>query len=198
MVTGTLAVWLIAALATQAGQSFWDVFPDDAPGSRLLLILLDVDGDGRKEIFLAPADTCGNGGCVWNVYSPTPVPNQVRYLGETAFSPGGYRFTASTHTLMDCWHMSAADCALGERRFQGGQMRNRHMGTCRTKDAGCRAQLARIAQWQKEEAPPVLSADVPESGNLRTLAWRQARGSTVVPATGVPDFNALVVAPTPK
>jgi hypothetical protein len=94
--------------------------------------------------------------------------------------------------------MSAADCALGEKRFQSGEMTQRPLGACRTEDAACQAELARIAQWQREEAPPVLSADVPKSGEPWKLAWQEARGSTVVPATGVPDFDALVVVPKLK
>jgi hypothetical protein len=195
--TRTLVIWLITALALQPAEPFWNHFLGvaDAGSGRLLLILLDADGDGRKEIFLAPSETCGNGGCAWYVYSPTPVPNQVRYLGEAGFSPGGYRFTRSTHTISACWHMSAADCALGEYRFQNGRMTRVSLGTCRSEDAGCQADLARTGRWQKEEAPPLLSADVPESGEMGKLAWHQARGSTASPATGMPDFNALVVAP---
>ena len=200
MFARTLVIWLIAAVALPTGEPFWDHFlrVADAGGGRLLLILLDVNGDGRKEIFLAPSETCGNGGCIWHVYSPTPGLNQVRYLGEAGFSPSGYRFTRSTHTLTDCWHMSAADCTLREDRFQSGEMTHLGLGTCRSADADCQAELARIARWQREEAPPLLSADVPESGELGKLEWHQTRGSTAIPATGAPDFNVLVVAPNPK
>ena len=55
MFARTLVIWLIAAVALPTGEPFWDHFlrVADAGGGRLLLILLDVNGDGRKEIFLS-------------------------------------------------------------------------------------------------------------------------------------------------
>jgi hypothetical protein len=48
----TLILGLFVVAVLQAGGSLWDHFQSvaDVSGGRLLLILLDVDGDGRSEI----------------------------------------------------------------------------------------------------------------------------------------------------
>jgi hypothetical protein len=191
---------LFAVVAVQTATPLWDHFLEvaDVYGGRLLLILLDADGDGRQEIFLAPSTTCGNGGCGWYVYSPTPVLNQVRYLGQAAFSPGAFRFTRSTHTIRSCWHMSAADCELGEYRFDRGTMSQRSLGTCRSTSAACELEFKQIAEWQRAERPLLLFADLPESSDLERLEWSQSGepiAGVKVPDFNVPDFNVLVLVP---
>jgi hypothetical protein len=190
----TFILALVSVAALQPAGPFWDHFENvaDVGSGRLLLILLDVDGDARKEIFLAPSGTCGNGGCAWYVYSPTGVPNQVRYLGEADFSSGSFRLDRPSHTLTSCWRMSAAECVLTEYRVQGGTMSHRKMGACRTEDAACAAELTRIARWQRTEAPPVWSAAVPESIDLRRLEWSQS-GMVTAGDNGVPPFNSLTI-----
>jgi len=94
--------WVTLCLAIAGGvgsstvrtQPFWEHVSQvsngpTSPGSQLLLLRLDVNADGRPEIFLALSEECGNGGCPWIVYSPTERPNRGRYLGAAAFSPGG-------------------------------------------------------------------------------------------------------------
>ncbi len=39
--------------------------------TQVLRIDLDLNGDGRPEVLLANSEKCGNGGCPWNIYSPT-------------------------------------------------------------------------------------------------------------------------------
>jgi len=186
---------VVSALQPSAGEMFWDHFvnvTDVGPGA-LLLILLDVDGDGRKEIFLAPTTTCGNGGCAWAVYSPSSTPNRVRYLGQAGFSPGGFRLTPGTHALTSCWHMSAADCELGEHRIENGRMSFRKLGTCRSADTSCDTELKRIAAWQAEHDVPVLSAEVNETIDLDSLKWLRRQAPGAATASDLPDFKNLVV-----
>jgi hypothetical protein len=200
MFTIALVIWLNTAAATQAAVPLWDHFLEraDLPPGRVLLILFDADGDGRNEIFLAPAGTCGNGGCAWFVYSRAAAPNQVRYLGEAGFSPGGYRYSRDTHTMTDCWHMSAADCMLGEHRFERGQMIHRNLGRCDSTEARCENELARIRRWQAEEAPPSYSADVPATGDLAALRWRNLKEAAGAKPGALPNFDRLVVITPPK
>jgi hypothetical protein len=189
--TTLLALFAVAAL--QSGTPLLDHFLNkaDVNGGRLLLILLDADGDGRQEIFLASSTTCGNGGCVWQVYSPTSVPNQTRYLGEAAFSVAGFRFTRSAHTLRYCWHMSATECELGEYRFARGTMSAHRLGSCGSTSARCEAELKQITEWQQQEHPQMLSAVVPEDGSLERLEWSQA--GVPVSSAAVPSLDAALV-----
>jgi hypothetical protein len=68
------------------------------------------------------------------------------------------------------------------------------LGTCRSEEAACQAELNRIVQWQTEDGPSWLSANVPENGGRGRLEWSQERGSNAGPTT-VPDLGALVMAP---
>jgi hypothetical protein len=195
-----LALALFAFAVGQNGSSFWDHFLTvaDVGVGRLSLILLDINGDGREEIFLAPSGTCGNGGCAWYVYSRTESPNHVQYLGEVDVPPAVYRLDRASRTLTSCWRMSGTECALVEHRVQNGALSRRTIGSCRSKDDACGVELTRIARWQRDEAPPVLSAAVPASIDLTSLEWSESQSASAVRATAVPDFKTLRIVSAPK
>jgi hypothetical protein len=188
-----LLLWLSATQARPAVR-LWDHFADtiEAPPGRLVLLLIDLDGDGRKEIFLAPGTTCGNGGCGWYVYSPTAKPNQVRYLGDTAFSPAGYRVDPGTGALISCVHISGGSCALSEDRIQAGTLAHRDLGECMSDQPACKAELDRIAQWQNQQRQALYFAEVPASANFDQLKW-SGRDGVAVSSAEIPNLNRLVV-----
>jgi hypothetical protein len=105
-----LGLWSsLAAAASSAGEPLWTHFQRSSelvPGAEISIILvrLDVDGDGRDEILLAHSQTCGNGGCWWFVYSPVGK-TTVRYLGDVGFHLGFYRLGG--RILSTCSHILA-------------------------------------------------------------------------------------------
>jgi hypothetical protein len=205
--------WATLCLAIAGGvgapvvrtQPFWEHVSQVSngptfPGSQLLLLRLDVNADGRPEIFLALSEECGNGGCSWVVYSPTEGPNRVRYLGQAGFSTGGYRFAAGA--LSYCWHMSASECGWGQYLFHGYRMEHRQGRTCKW-DTGqdtswCDAELDAIRRWQGQ-APEVLVATVPDPDSVgpKALQWT-GRDSKPVSRERIPQLDALIVEVAPQ
>ena len=179
---------------SRAAQPFWKHLTAVSPstGGNLLLFQIDVDGDGRREVFISPSNLCGTGGCPWYVYSPTRTSREVTYLGEAGFSARGYRFSPGTHTITYCWHMSAAECALGAYRFTGKRMLHRNLGGCDSRSERCAAELHRIREWQTKHAPPVLTGELPE-GEGGTVVWRSSGGAL---SSDVPDLDRLRVVST--
>jgi hypothetical protein len=67
------------------------------------LILFDLSGDGRDELFLTHAQQCHeDGSCPWFVYSPLATKGRVLYLGELVFDPGRYRLVANPPSICAC------------------------------------------------------------------------------------------------
>jgi hypothetical protein len=179
---------------SKANVPFWRHVPGTnelvvEPGQRLLMILGDMTGDGRPEIFITPALTCGNGGCIWSVYSPTRAPNELRYVGNAAFPPEAYRIDSST--LLYCWHNSAASCQIGEIRITQDRIQTRVLGECRTDDPACTKRLETIRSWQRSPARLRFEAAVANDRVLRRLHWT-ARNNRASPSA-LPDLDHLVV-----
>jgi len=199
----TIKAAVLATLLTAAperasvGEPFWTHFGrvTESGSGELILIQLDANGDGRPEIFMAPKWTCGNGGCGWRVYSPTPDRRVLRYLGEAGFHMAGYRLSA--RTLTHCWHMSAGECAWGQYEFHRYRMRQLPGRSCPASDpdAGwCEKELAAIREWQRDRAPePMWGTFSDEDPGVRRLKWVY-RKLVPVDQTDVPDFDELVVA----
>jgi hypothetical protein len=159
---------------------FWSHLPQVTDlnaqrGSRLHLILLDVNGDGREEIFITPAALCGNGGCVWTVYSPTGRSHEVSHLGEARFSAGSYRFDGSMQLLTHCWRVSADVCTLGAIRFANTDMQPQVLRDCRSTDPTCSNELALIRQWQTSRAPAPLEAVITVDEVVQELRWTEQK-----------------------
>jgi hypothetical protein len=179
---------------SRASVPFWSHVPGTNElvverGQRLLMILGDMTGDGRPEIFIAPARTCGNGGCIWSVYSPTGAPNELRYVGNAAFSPEAYRIDSSA--LLYCWHKSAASCQIGESRIIQDRIQTRDLGECRVDDPACTKRLDTIRSWQRSSARLLFEAAVANDRVLRGLHWT-ARNNRASP-NALPDLDHLVV-----
>lgn len=192
---GTLPQSPSSVLTAAGSIAFWDHLAQSTDlvterGARLLLLLLDVNGDRRPEIFIAPASLCGNGGCQWSVYSPTTDPAMVRYLGEAFFPPNGFRVDASSGALAACSHLSAEACSLVQYTFGQGSMTHHDGGECRTADAACASALRAIDAWQAANRAIVLQAVVSADDVLSGLRWTRAPDRTAA----VPDFDHLRVA----
>jgi hypothetical protein len=193
---------LFAASAPSGAQPFWEHFLGVSewmarPDSHLLLFRLDANGDGLSEVFIAPEEKCGNGGCPWFVYSPLPQSRTFRYLGDAAFSVGGFRFERGVITL--CWHISAAECMWGQYRFQGDDMTQLPGRICRTTAEGtswCDAELDAIQEWQRHP-PDLLFGTLAEySGNTPTILWT-TRSMTSVQVEKLPPFDQAMVERSP-
>jgi hypothetical protein len=194
------AIWLTIVLGLQSATPFWDHFQSvaDVGAGRLSLILLDLDGDGRTEIFLAPALTCGNAGCTWQVYSPVAASGQARYLGEASFPIAGFRLTPSNRALTSCWHLSAFECELSEYRLENSAISRRSLGTCRADTAVCQGESIRISEWQRQNDPPVFTAEVASDLDLERLKWtHQGSTAAAAPRVSVPNFDRLAVIAAP-
>jgi hypothetical protein len=188
-----LRLSLTFVLAIQSAIPLWDHFQDvaDVGPGRLLSMLLDVDGDGRTEIFLTASQACGNAGCVWQVYSPAAAPNRARYLGEAAFPAGGFRWSPAARALTSCWHLSAFECELIEFRVVNGMIVRRGLGLCRSADSTCQTELGRIGQWQRQSGVPVFESNIPATLDLTALTW--SRQGSAARRGDLPDFDALAV-----
>jgi hypothetical protein len=192
------AAGLLAAQPRSAPVPFWthlagatDLMTDS--GSTLLLLLVDVNGDGQREIFIAPEALCGNGGCEWSVYTSATGPREVRYLGQAVFPNGQFRMDAGRHTLVFCSHLSAESCALGEYAFSDRALQRRDLGTCRSGDRSCEEQLAQIRAWQSANPPPVFETAIVTDDSLLQLQWRPFQRGSKNASSSVPDLDRLVV-----
>jgi hypothetical protein len=193
-----LAVLFLAASQPLDGRGvpFWEHVArstdlDTTRGSRLSLMVVDVTGDGRPEIFLAPQPLCGNGGCEWSVYSPAATAGTVRYLGEVLFPEGACLVDSAAPRIRYCSHMSAGTCSLGEYIFGATSVQHRRLGTCVSGEASCERQLTEMRTWLAAHRPAVFDATVAADDTLTGLRWTPRRGDA---PQSPPDLDHLLVA----
>jgi len=79
---------------------------------------LDLDGDGTADRFEEVPDSCGTGGCVFDVYlGDTPV-GQV--AGHCPFELDAAR---PVHDILATWHLGANEAVVTRYRFARGRYR---------------------------------------------------------------------------
>jgi hypothetical protein len=190
---------LVCGLVLDARSvGFWDHLAASTDlvterGSRLLMMLIGLNGNGRPDIFIGPASLCGNGGCEWSVYSPTTKPREVRYMGEVVFSSGSFRSDPTRHSITFCIHRSAESCDLVEFSLTQAGARSRDLGECQSGEPSCEKELDRIRDWQAAHAPRILEATITTTGVLAGLKW-QAQNGRGTASGAPPDLDRLIVA----
>ena len=199
-VTICCATLLTQATAGPERIPFWDHLARSTDlitdrGSRLKMLLLDVNGDGQQDIFIAPESMCGTGGCDWSAYSPTGHPNEVRYLGQAAFDAGTFRFDPRTRTLRSCGHLSAESCAMAEYTFGATSMTRSDRGECKSGVPSCEQELHAIQTWQATNHPSLFEATITVKDVVTGLRWTLRSSGA---ASSPPNLDQTTVIPSSR
>jgi hypothetical protein len=191
-----LAVLVLGGQSANAGGvPFWQHLAQSTDlvttrGSHLSLMVVDVTGDDKPEIFVAPQTLCGNGGCEWSVYSPIASAGAVRHLGEVLFSESAFLVDRAARRIRYCSHVSAESCSLGEYVFEATAIHHRRLGTCISGEASCENRLREMRTWLAARPPALFDATIAADDALSGLRWLSRRGDTLQSA---PDLDHLRV-----
>jgi hypothetical protein len=165
-----------------------------APGTReVMLIQIDMNGDGRPDLLLGPSERFGNAGGPWHAYvrGDEPLP-AFTYVGALEFHPFAYRFSPDTRTLSAAWRAGPDERRIG--RFVIDRNEVRYVGgpNCELSrlTSACSVELDAIEKWQAS-APPVLRRTFNED-NVPVTPWTETRTGAPV-TTDVPEIHVARV-----
>jgi tetratricopeptide (TPR) repeat protein len=187
-------------------EDFWErTDMSNKPGSVVLRIDLDLDGDGQAEILLANQENHSkHGEQDWQIYKRVGG-SQYRYIGYAGFSQSSFQVLQNPPRL-EAFSFSDAheDTPEGIQRsasvvtYLFGPTGMIMDSMIELDEAEVKAKLAQMEAWRNAVKPHFYGAEVDKDGKFANPIWDDWQ--TRKPAEGAIDLETLVVieSPSPK